>query len=232
MSSSSEPTPTRSVVLVLDPATSTGYALAEVTYEREMHEIGARAHIYEYGCIDVDLSADNSGDHCIDLMKKVKRLIVKHQVTHVGVEDYFFNKRTANGSNVNAAFRTAIHILCRLNKLPYWIINISSWKRYATGDRIRPTKEQVKKWGKEPAKKLMIQQALWERFKIKFPNHVISTKTGKPIGFRSDVVDAVAQMVYLLKIVFLVPTSITIVEPTPDVVMKTGRRSVYQYPVI
>jgi hypothetical protein len=80
------------------------------------------------------------------------------------------------------------------------VLNISSWKNFVSGRRT-PTKEQKKLWGAEKAKKNFIQQALWERYDIRFPNHSCSTSTrpgsrGKPIKFRSDVVDAVAMAIY------------------------------------
>jgi hypothetical protein len=62
--------------------------------------------------------------------------------------------------------------------------------------RSTPTKDQKQKWGKEPAKKLMIVEALWKRWKIKFPNHSLSSKTNKPIIFRYDIADAVSQAMY------------------------------------
>jgi hypothetical protein len=92
------------------------------------------------------------------------------------------------------AFRTAIHIKARQLDIPYTILNISEWKKNVAG-RSTPTKEQKLRWGKEPAKKLMIQEALWKNYGFRFPNHSISQNTGKPIKFRYDIVDAVGQLV-------------------------------------
>lgn len=128
---------TPEVLLVLDPASSTGYCLCKITANT--------ASIYEYGFIDVDLKSEYQGDHCIDLMVKLDALIDLHRVTHIAIEDYFFSKRFAKGSNVNAAFRTAIHILARAKGIPYTILNITSWKIYVAG-RSTPTKEQKKRW--------------------------------------------------------------------------------------
>ena len=51
-------------------------------------------------------------------------------------------------------------------------------------------------YGKEKAKKAMIRDALLERYGIRFPNHQLSEKTGKPIEFKFDMVDAVGQVMY------------------------------------
>lgn len=181
------------IVLVLDPAKSTGYCLVKLIKN-------ISADIFEYGFVDVDTSSNYQGDHCIDLMKRVENLIVKHKVNQLAIEDYFFSNRFRSGSNVNAAFRTAIHIVARQRNLEYTVLNISSWKTFVAG-RSTPTKEQKKKWGATHAKKLYMQQALWENHHFRFPNHSISQTTGKPVVFRFDIVDVVAQAVYFCGLV-------------------------------
>jgi Holliday junction resolvasome RuvABC endonuclease subunit len=177
-------------VLTLDPAASTGYCVGRV-------EDGV-FNIFEYGFIEIDVETDYIGDRCIELMDQVDELINKHAVDHVAIEDFFFNQRSAQGSDVNAAYRTAIHIKCRERYIGYTIVNISAWKKLVSG-RTTSTREQKAKWGKEASKKLMIQEALWKNYGFKFPNHSISKKTGKPIKFRYDIVDAVAQAVYFVR---------------------------------
>jgi Holliday junction resolvasome RuvABC endonuclease subunit len=174
-------------ILVLDPAASTGYSL--------VHIDGQTATIYDYGFLDVETDSEYNGDRCLDLMRQVHKLIIDNNVSHVAIEDYFFSKRFANGCDVNAAYRTAIHIQCRMLGIPYTILNISLWKKFVAGSST-PSKIQKAKWGKDPAKKLMVQEALWKKYGFRFPNHSISLKTGKPIKFRYDVVDAVAQAVF------------------------------------
>jgi hypothetical protein len=88
-----------------------------------------------------------------------------------------------------------IHLKCRQLGLDYDILNISLWKNFVNG-RTRPAKDQVAKWGKEPAKKLMTQESLYKRWNIEFPNHSISNLTNKPIKFRYDIVDAVAMAIF------------------------------------
>jgi len=211
------------IVLIVDPAESTGYCLAEVS------EDGTTADIYQYDFIDVDKSSEYEGDHCIDLQNQLKAIIDENAVENAGVETYFFSKKTANGSCTNASYRAAIHITLRQNDVPYTILNISSWKNYIAG-RSTPSKEQKKQWGKDPAKKLYIQQALYDNFGFKFPNHSLSKKTGKPILFRYDIVDAVAMMVYFL-CTFLRVREVTMsVEVPEDVEFKKASKKLFVYP--
>lgn len=212
------------IILVIDPGSSTGYCLVNIEEEY------TSADIYEYGFIDVDLTSEFQGDHCLDLMNKLQDMIDLHYVEHIVIEDYFFSRKCRNGSNVNAAFRTAIHILARQNELDYTIVNISAWKTFVAG-KSTPTKEQKKQWGVEAAKKLYMQQALWEKYKFKFPNHSLSPKTGKPIVFRFDIIDVVGQAVYYCGLVCGVPKkNITLsVEVPEDVIFKRQIKKVFIY---
>jgi len=214
-------------LLVLDPGTSTGYCLVRL----EVDDQGSytSADIYDYNFIDVDTSSDFQGDHCVDLMSRIQDLILENSVGHIAVEDYFFSKRFCNGSNVNAAFRTAIHILARQNNLEYTILNISAWKTFVSG-RPGPTKEQKKKWGAIPAKKLYIQQALWDYYGFRFPNHSISEATGKPIVFRCDVIDVVAQAIYYAGLICGVKDITLSVKIPEDVIWKKKPRKLFEYP--
>lgn len=209
------------IVLVLDPAISTGYALVAVSEGAEV------AIIYEYGFLDVNSSSQYVGDWCLDLQSQLEVIIKKHCVQHIAVEDFFFARRTANGSKVNVELRTAIYILARSLKIPYTILSITEWKKFVAG-RSTPTKEQKKQWGPAPSKKLMIQEALWNKYKIRFPNHSISKKTGKPINFRMDIVDVVAQSIYFCKIFLNVSSVETLVKIPKDVEIKlNGKQFVY-----
>lgn len=212
------------IILVCDPGTSTGYALVNITGNES-------ADIYDYGFIDVDVSSNLQGDHCIDLMNRLQELIDEHEVEHIAVEDYFFSKKFVNGCNANAAFRTAIHILARQNELEYTILNISSWKSFVAG-RSTPTREQKAIWGAEAAKKLFIQQALWEKNKFRFPNHSISETTGKPINFRFDIIDVVGQAVYYCGMICQIPVKkITLsVIPPDDVKFSRDSKKRFIYP--
>lgn len=174
-------------IIAIDPAGSSGYALGTV--------VDRTCTVIEYGYIDVDITGPYQGDHCLDLMRRLDELYVKTPFESVGVESYFFSRKFCTGSDVNAAFRTAIHIWCRQKNIPYTILNISNWKSFVAGSST-PSKLQKALWGKEKAKKLYMQEALLKRHNIRFPNHSLSEKTGKPILFRFDVVDAVGQLLY------------------------------------
>jgi len=212
-------------LLTLDPAISTGYCLTSIQVEDGFY---ISASIFEYGFIDVDTSSEFQGDWCIDLMRRVKELIDLYDVEHIAIEDYFFSKRFATGSNVNAAFRTAIHILSRQLDIEYTIINISAWKTFVAG-RATPTKEQKKKWTALHAKKLYIQEALWTRRGFRFPNHSFSEKTKKPIAFRYDIVDVVGQAVYYCGLICGIRAISLDVEVPDDHLFKVKSKKVFDY---
>lgn len=207
-------------ILALDPGGSSGYAVARIS--------GDLCEVVEYGFIDVDTSSQYIGDWCLDLKRRISELQNRVQADEIAVEDYFFGSRFASGSNVNPAYRTVIHMWARELGLHYEVLSISSWKVFAAG-RSTPTKLQKQQWGAAPAKKLMIVQALWERFGIKFPNHSISESTGKPIHFRFDVVDAVAQVMYAAYLRFNCKTFKCTVPVPPDVVFKKINKKQFLY---
>ena len=208
-------------ILVLDPACSTGFAVVNVD--------GQDATIFEYGYIDINTTSLYEGDWCISLMFHIELLINKHNIKEVAIEDYFFSSKFASGTNVNMAYRTAIHITCRKLGLTYDILNISQWKKHVAG-RSTPTKEQKRKWGKEAAKKLYMQQALYDIYNIKFPNHSLSSKTGKPILFRYDIVDAVGQAIFHCESKYRVKNIHVPVAIPPDVVFKKKSKKIFIYP--
>jgi hypothetical protein len=161
-------------------------------------------------------------------MQQIEALIDDYEVSYIAVEDFFFSSRKRNGSTVNGAFRTAIHILARQRGLDYSILNISAWKTFVAG-RSTPTKEQKKRWGAEPAKKLYIQDALWWYYGFRFPNHSISATTGKPIAFRYDIVDVVAQATYYCGLICGIRDIRLDVVPADDVVFKRKIKKQYVY---
>lgn len=180
-------------ILVLDPANSTGYCIFK--YDASSLSID----IINWGFIEVEQNDDYLGDQYLDLLKQVEELINDNNIDQVAVEDYFFSRRSPQGANLNCSYRAMIHMKCRELKLHYEILNISLWKKFING-RSTPTKDQKVKWGKEPAKKLMTQESLWNRWGIRFPNHSKSLKTGKPVKFRYDIVDAVAMAIFYASI--------------------------------
>ena len=209
------------VVLALDPARSTGYALAHVDSTKDT------ADIYEYGIIDIP-QFDYNGDMCIYYMDLISDLIKKHSVDHIVVEDYMVGRMNKmQGVSINLALRTAIHIQARKSNIYYTIAPVSSWKKLVSG-RTTPTIDQKRKWGKEPAKKLMIQEALWLRYGFKLHNHSISSKTGKPIKFRYDVVDAIGQLIYCLRGIMDIREVTLSVDPE-EIVWDKEPKGLYKY---
>ena len=176
-------------ILVLDPASSTGYCIYE--YDKD----NASATIDSWGFIDIENVSDYDGDRYIDLANHIEKLVKDNNIEEIALEDYFFSRRSPQGANLNCSYRAIIHMKARELGLHYEILNISLWKKYING-RSTSTKEQKKKWGKEPSKKLMTQESLWQKYQIRFPNHSLSQKTGKPIKFRYDIVDAVAMAIF------------------------------------
>jgi Holliday junction resolvasome RuvABC endonuclease subunit len=206
--------------IAIDPATSSGYAVADVE--------GKTCTIVEYGFIDVDTSSPYVGDWCLDLQKRIDEIHARTGFTDVAVEGFFFSSRFTQGTDVNPAYRTAIHMWARQNNLPYSILNISSWKTIVAG-RSTPTKEQKAKYGKEAAKKIMIVQALWERHGIRLPNHSISEATGKPIIFRYDIGDAIGQAIYHAFEKYQCNTFACSVPVPPDVAFPRASKKHFSY---
>jgi Holliday junction resolvasome RuvABC endonuclease subunit len=208
------------ILLSLDPAESTGFAVAHV--ENDI------CTIVEYGFIDVDTSSNYIGDWCIDLQNKIQHIYDRFKPTEIVVEDYFFGSKFSSGANVNTAYRTAIHIWCRQRNIHYEILNISNWKVFIAG-RSMPTKDQKQKWGKQPAKKLMIVEALWKRWKIRFPNHSLSPKTNKPIIFRYDIADAVSQAMYGCFLLYNCRNFVCNIPIPPDVKLAKNSKRTFSY---
>jgi Holliday junction resolvasome RuvABC endonuclease subunit len=189
-------------------------------------ENSSTAEIISWGFLDIDQHT-YAGDQYIDLLNKIEKLIIDNFISRVGVEDYFFSSRSSQGANLNCAYRAMVHLKCRQLDLHYDIINISLWKNFIN-NRTRPTKEQVARWGKEPAKKLMTQESLYKRWAIKFPNHSLSLNTGKPIKFRYDIVDAVAMAVFHASI-YLNARTIKYSIPINDISWGKIPKGIYQY---
>lgn len=207
-------------VLILDPAESTGYCLVSID------ETTKSADIFEYGIIEIDKTSDYRGDHYLDLMNKIQYILNSHDIQHIAIEDFFFNKKKATGSTENAAYRTAIHILARNNNIDYTVLSITEWKKYVAGRSI-PNREEKKLWGKD-ANKIYIQHALWKRYGFRFPNHSVSKLTGNPIKFRFDIVDVIGQAIYFLAIYCNIMQVSLSVEYT-DIVWKNKSHNTYQY---
>lgn len=210
-------------ILVIDPGASSGYCVIA-------HDpLSNSAAILEYGTVAPDTASSYQGDHTIDLMNKVEHLIKTWSTTELGMENYFASSRFAQGTDINYYYRGAIQIACRRLGQHYEMLNISNWKTHVAG-RSTPTKDEKAKYGKEAAKKIMIQEALWTRWNVRFPNHMISPTTGKPVIFKHDAVDAVGQAIYYVWLRFKCSTVSNTVPVPPDVVFKKKSKKTFVYP--
>ena len=206
-------------ILILDPADSTGWCFVEI--------IDKVAHVKEWGFVDIE-SGEYAGDEYLMFIEAIKGLIIRFDPEVVAHEDYFFSKFASQGANKNCAYRALIQMIARENGLHYEILNISLWKKFING-RTTATKLQKSTWGKEPAKKLMTQESLWKTWNIRFPNHSISKKTGKPIKFRYDIVDAVAMAIFYVSIYERVQEISYDVSEIEDVEFKKTPKGTYSY---
>lgn len=197
------------ILLILDPGHSTGFCVIDVK-----NDIST---ILEHGFYDIDNSSEYEGDWCLDLKKWVNATIDKYKPEEIIRESYFFSGRFRNGSNVNVSYRTVIDMVARDLKMKYHTISPSIWKKFICG-RSTPTKEQKLKYGKLNAKKSMVQESLWLKYKIKFPNFSLSQKNKRNIKFRHDTVDAVAMAIYFSKIILNVSKIVNESVLPPDIV--------------
>jgi Holliday junction resolvasome RuvABC endonuclease subunit len=174
-------------VLVLDPATSSGYMI--VSLEGDLRLI-------DWGLID--LKGNEVGDKLSKYYSYIQEVIEAHQISVIVFEEYFFSSRFCTGANLNVYIRGVLVLLASQKNLKVWTIPPSEWKKTIAGTS-SPTKEQKKKYGKLKAKKEYIKQALLDRWNITFPDKVENSK-GRFINLKSDLIDCVGIGIsYLLR---------------------------------
>ena len=173
------------VLLSIDPAHSCGWSVFEIYKESKV------IHLVQCDFLEIETKEDGYiGDACISLQNQIRELINKYNVQEVCAEDYFMSSKKCQGANMNVYFRGAIYIACRELGLHYDIIPVWGWKSFIAG-QTTPGKEMKKYYGKELANKIYIQEALWTRYNLRFPNYSISKNTNKPISLRYDMIDSV-----------------------------------------
>jgi Holliday junction resolvasome RuvABC endonuclease subunit len=208
------------VNLVVDPAITVGWCILK------LYDCGAdcyRGEICEYGHVTIPESEETDGDRCNWIFDWIGEMIEKHSVTHVVEEEFFFSKRYANGSPLNVMLRGAIEMSVRKKGLYYTKINPRIWKSFVAG-RSTPTKDQIKQWGKLSAKKLFVQQALFENFGFRFSDHSLSkpspkNKKQRPVKLNFDQIDAVGIAIYYCSCINRIQEITLTVLPAPDVGM-------------
>ena len=171
-------------ILAIDPATSSGYAVFDRTPEG--------ATLVSFGFFDTTPSSETRcmGDVCLDYRNAIIKLLVEFTPSEVAIEDYFFNKNTRGGANVNPALRAIAHLVIRERGIHYEVVNPLVWKRFVTGNS-SATKEDITKHGKTTAEKARVKNALAKHWGLTLPEKVKSEKTGREIKFRFDISDAI-----------------------------------------
>jgi Holliday junction resolvasome RuvABC endonuclease subunit len=134
-----------------------------------------------------------NGDRYLQAQTWLEEMIKLWKPDLILIEGYFFSSRFATGTSVNSELRGSMKATIRDFDLPYTVVNPTAWKRTITG-RVRPTRAEKKKWGKEKSKKMMVLIKLKE-MGIKFPEKVKNPKTGKMINFKFDVSDALGILI-------------------------------------
>lgn len=173
--------------LVIDPGHSSGWCLFTANQDS--------IEIISYGFYEIERSSTYEGDSYLNYEKWLQNKIETTKPEEIIREDYFFSHSFRQGANVNVGYRTVIDLTARRLKLPYHVISPSEWKCWIC-DHVRPSKIQIQRYGKANAKKWMVQEALYLKYQLRFPNFSLSQKNGKKIKFKHDTVDAVAMAIY------------------------------------
>lgn len=176
-------------ILAVDPGEETGWCVLHVY---KTPDVSATIHQYGYWKIDTD--STYMGDWCLDLREKVRAAIHEFEITEIYVEDYFFNKKTPSGSNVNPAYRAAVHMISRELNLHYEVLSITHWKHCIMG-KSRPSPEEKKKWGVADSQKWIVVEALSLRHGIDLPAK-LEGRTKNGVRCKFDIADAIGQGIY------------------------------------
>jgi hypothetical protein len=132
----------------------------------------------------------------VEATEWLKNMILLLSPDVIVMEDFFFSRRFASGSPVNVELRGVFKMTIRVFNIPYEIISPSDWKKGLMG-RVRPTKEEIKKYGKSEAKKVITINHL-KKIGVKIPKKIINPNTGREIDFKDDVSDALGILIYFL----------------------------------
>lgn len=209
-------------VISFDPALSCGWCISEIHTNS--------VELLECGYINID-KQQYTGDMCLNLQESAKVLIKKYDdIEEVVLEDYMFSQSKCQGAQINLFLRGALMMLCRTLNKPYWVAPVSNWKSIIAG-RSTPTRECIKYYGKALANKIFIQEALWVRYSIRFPNYSVSEKTKKPIAFRYDIIDATAINIAHAYSVHNIKNVVDSIDHLPDINYKVSKKH-YSYDIL
>ena len=171
-----EDTGRSAVLLCIDPASTSGWCVLELTVEQSVkhHRLLAWGVIISTG--------DNEQRKLQCFSKQLCALIDHYKPIEIVTESYMFSRFKCNGALLNAYFRVAI--LLAANDTEVTFVNVGDWKRFVCGKcGLKATKEQV-------------QCALNVSHDCKFPDKVRHPVSGRLVKFKHDVSDALALVIY------------------------------------
>jgi Holliday junction resolvasome RuvABC endonuclease subunit len=174
----------RVIILALDPATVTGWALYDGASVSE-------ANFKEFTKTSID------GERLLEAHRWLKSMIYDWKPDLIVAEGFYASSRFSNGSNVNHELRGVFKMTAAEANVNYIVVGPSEWKKALCG-RTTPTKAEKKLYGKEKAKKMVTVEAL-TALGLHIPEKVVNAKTGKLINFKFDVSDALGILCSHLK---------------------------------
>lgn len=158
-------------VLAIDPATSTGWAVLDVSPD------GATL-VVACGHFRVRANAPFDGDALLDLRARTASLIDAHgPVGRAYVEDFFFAKRACTGANLSVKQRGAVEMELRSRAIEYELVSPSAWFGFVVGRQVRGA----------PARKAAAREAVLAKYKLAIDGHA---------SMPSDVFDALGIGIY------------------------------------
>ena len=175
------------LILSIDPATTTGWAVFRIDSHRDEY----MATLQSWGAFVVDNSSPYQGDMMLSMRTEVINILdsMSEAPGRVHIETFFFNKKFCQGSDVNLLLRGAIYQLLRERGISYSVHAPTHWKKFVAGSS-KPSKSDITSYGKTKAAKEYIKAALRDKYQIRFPERC--TVKGRRVAFKHDISDATA----------------------------------------
>lgn len=172
--------------LSIDPATSSGYAIFNVEKQ-----------LIHYGFFKPRTS--NLENELSDIHDFFKRLIHEHKITNVFIEDFKVGSRQQkSAAEKSYSIRAILRYLAYKQNCKIKVVNISEWRKYIVG-KANISKEDKKKHGKD-ANKIMVINALKNKYNIILPDKTENPLTGNHNKTPYDITDAIAIGLFSLKV--------------------------------
>lgn len=180
-------------VIVIDPATNTGYQKINLSCNvcKKLSVDSAKIRYPEFFSV-----ADKNGkDALYKYYLFFKDLFMKERPIMVAREEYFFSYNARKGSLLNVEFRTAIDLACCELQIPIYIIKISEWKKFIhMNNSCRVPKDYMKK--KQNRNKEYVRESLLKKYNISLPEKILNEKSGKMIKCPYDLYDVTAMSIF------------------------------------